>query len=384
MARRSYVGPLLGGLVAAIWAFALVWWFGGSPLRGDEQVILFPSAAHLDATGQHWVVPVHGWVFEPEADGVERAALVKLLGKVVAVGDDEQARAILRHRLMPFLADNQRNKRIAVRIGDRRVTLEPSDAGGHFVGTVTVPAKEAEGLAARGELTLEVVGAASSVAPVHLVPTRGLSVISDIDDTIKITEVTDQQALVRNTFMKPFAAAPGMAALYRRWAGEGVVFHYVSSSPWQLYAPLRRFMARAGFPAASLHLKRFRLRDSTVLDLLADPRQTKPAAIEPILQRFPNHQFRLVGDSGERDLEVYGDVARAHRDQIVGIYIRNVTGQAPDDERFRTAFAGLPDELWHVFTDPAELTPAERPAQAPGPSPSAAPLAPAPSTSSPP
>jgi len=33
-----------------------------------------------------------------------------------------------------------------------------------------------------------------------------------------------------------------------------------------------------------------------------------------------------------------------------------VTGEAPDSERFRTAFADLPEELWQVFTDPAELT----------------------------
>ena len=355
MNRRRYVRPLLVALVVLCWVFLGVWWWAGSPLRSDEQVLLFPSAAHLDEQGQQWVVPVHGWVFEPEDDAIERAALVKLAGKAVAVGDDESARAILHHRLMPFLADNQRNKRLVVRMGDHQLRLDPSDAGGHFYGTLAVPAAEAAELAAQGKLILEVMGTHRAVAPVSLIGARGVSVISDIDDTIKITEVTDKQALVRNTFTRPFVAAPGMAELYRRWAEAGAVFHYVSSSPWQLYGPLWRFMEGSGFPLATLHLKRFRLRDSTILDLLADPRETKPASIEPILRRYPDHQFRLVGDSGERDPEVYGDIARAHRSQIAGIYIRNVTGEPADGERFRTAFADLPDELWQVFTDPAEL-----------------------------
>ncbi|MBW2459952.1 MAG: DUF2183 domain-containing protein, partial [Deltaproteobacteria bacterium] len=141
---------------------------------------------------------------------------------------------------------------------DRRLRLEPSDAGGHFYGTMAIPVAEANRLAAQGKLTLEVIGGNRSVAPVSLVGARGVSVISDIDDTIKITEVTDKHALVRNTFTRPFAAAPGMADLYRRWARDGVTFHYVSSSPWQLFEPLRRFMSGSGFPLASVQLKRFR------------------------------------------------------------------------------------------------------------------------------
>ncbi|MBW2455828.1 MAG: hypothetical protein JRI68_15030, partial [Deltaproteobacteria bacterium] len=130
MKWSRHVRPLLVALVIVVWVFIGVWWWAGSPLRSDERVILFPSAAHLDERGQQWVVPVHGWVFEPEDDTIERAALVKLVGKAVDVGDDRSVRSILRHRLMPFLADNQRNKRIVVRIGDRRLRLEPSDAGG--------------------------------------------------------------------------------------------------------------------------------------------------------------------------------------------------------------------------------------------------------------
>ncbi len=35
-----------------------------APLRSDEDVIVFPTAARLSADVRHWLVPIHGWVFE--------------------------------------------------------------------------------------------------------------------------------------------------------------------------------------------------------------------------------------------------------------------------------------------------------------------------------
>lgn len=48
---------------------------------------------------------------------------------------------------------------------------------------------------------------------------------SDVDDTVKMSQITDKQTLLENTFLKPFVMAPGMAALYRKLAerGAGIV-----------------------------------------------------------------------------------------------------------------------------------------------------------------
>ena len=146
---------------------------------------------------------------------------------------------------------------------------------------------------------------------VQLIGPRGFSVISDIDDTIKITEVGDRRALLANTFLREFREVPGMAALYRRWAKEGVFFHYVSASPWQLYAPLAAFLEAACYPSGSVHLKGFRWADTSLLDLFSSAEKTKRQAIEPILALFPHRRFILVGDSGERDPEIYAALARA-------------------------------------------------------------------------
>jgi phosphatidate phosphatase APP1 len=68
---------------------------------------------------------------------------------------------------------------------------------------------------------------------------------------------------------------------------------------------------------------------------------------------FPKRRFILVGDSGEKDPEIYGALARSQPGRIVGIFIRDVTGDAA--ARYEAAFRGVPRETWAVFKDPAEV-----------------------------
>ncbi len=146
-----------------------------------------------------------------------------------------------------------------------------------------------------------------------------------------------------------------MAALYREWSTDDTGFHFVSSSPWQLYDPLREFLDRDGFPWASFSLKPVRFRDETLIDLFKKGTETKPAAIEKILDRYPDREFVLVGDSGEQDPEVYADLLRNRPDQILKIYIRNVTQESVDTARFTTLFADTDRDRWQLFEDPKTL-----------------------------
>src|SRR5690606_37686200 len=71
-------------------------------------------------------------------------------------------------------------------------------------------------------------------APVFLLPRAGVVVISDIDDTIKHSDVLDKAALLRNTFLEPYRFVPQIAERYRGWTAAGAHLHFVSASPWQL------------------------------------------------------------------------------------------------------------------------------------------------------
>jgi phosphatidate phosphatase APP1 len=165
---------------------------------------------------------------------------------------------------------------------------------------------------------------------IQLLKPNGLSVISDIDDTIKITELPAGMGIVvRNTFFRDFVAVPGMARRYRDLGADG--FHYVSGSPWQLFRPLSEFLEKAGFPMGSFHMK-FTPKNVFTLDtwrslskLIGDATfNQKVKQISRILRHFPERRFILVGDSGERDPEVYRKIREDFGAQIQDIWIRDV------------------------------------------------------------
>jgi phosphatidate phosphatase APP1 len=88
---------------------------------------------------------------------------------------------------------------------------------------------------------------------------------------------------------------------------------------------------------------------------VAGARVHKLAAIGLLLSDFPKRRFVLVGDSGEQDPEIYGELAREHRGRIVAVIIRNVTGEGADAPRYAQAMRDLPRKVWAVFDDPVQL-----------------------------
>jgi hypothetical protein len=342
-----------------------------STVDRDEVVEFFPTFGWRVEDGRAWECIVHGRVHERG----HRRELLGLLIDRLSIGDqiDDATRATFTERALPFLVDNQRGQRLVVRVGQRRFPLDFSAPSGHFFGRIRVPASEVEparstSLAATTSqpaattLRFQVVfrpGDARELAgEVELIGEQGISVVADIDDTLKISQVTDKRALLRNTFLRPYEAVPGMPEVFQAWAADGgVSFHYVSASPWQLYGPLAEFFRTAGYPRGTFHLKPFRWKDETLFDLFVSPEEYKPPMIEEILSRFPRRQFVLVGDSGEKDPEVYAGLARRHPEQIVRILIREVEARGRDSGRFQQVFDGLPGGLWQVFREAQELPP---------------------------
>ena len=81
---------------------------------------------------------------------------------------------------------------------------------------------------------------------------------------------------------------------------------------------------------------------------------TKTATISAILDQFPDREFVLVGDSGEKDPEAYGNIARKYPQQIIRIFIRIVTSE-DFEERASLAFRNVPSTKWKFFKDATEL-----------------------------
>jgi phosphatidate phosphatase APP1 len=109
---------------------------------------------------------------------------------------------------------------------------------------------------------------------------------------------------------------PGVAEFYRALhAGVNPIF-YVSKSPWNLYAPLIEYLAVQGLPLGPLILRDFGFSTA---------KNHKTIAIEDILATYPKLNFILIGDSGEQDPEIYGDIVRRFPGRIGAVYIRAVT-----------------------------------------------------------
>ena len=114
----------------------------------------------------------------------------------------------------------------------------------------------------------------------------------------------------------------GTTELYRALvAGPGgrarnPVF-YVSKSPWNLYDVLVEFLDRQELPRGPLLLRDMGLYSEAPLD-------HKTSAIEKILATFQTLPFVLIGDSGERDPDIYLQLAARFPGRIRAIYIRDV------------------------------------------------------------
>lgn len=330
-----------------------------STIAGDERIDFFTTAARRSGDGRVWIVPIHARVFRPVRSTVRKNALAALLKQIYGIIPSAEAGLLMDDRLNLLLGDNKGGRRIVVTIAGGDYPLPATKADGHVSTEVTIPAATLAYASSTGRIhiqaKLERRDPRTFTGTVLLLEPAGRSIISDIDDTVKITHVADRARMMDATFNRPFEAVPGMARLYQAWASEGASLHFVSSTPWHFYRPLTDFLEEAGFPDATMTLKQIRLKDSSITNILADATATKPPGIEAILKHHPKRTFVLVGDSGEKDPEIYTDIARRFPGRVEHIFIRNVTAATRDDSRFTQAFAGFDPARWMLFDDPAAL-----------------------------
>jgi len=157
-----------------------------------------------------------------------------------------------------------------------------------------------------------------------------LCVVSDIDDTVLQTHVTQRLKMIWVTLSgSAYTRMPfeGTSELYGALAAgssghaNNPVF-YVSKSPWNLYDFLIDFLEYHRLPRGPLLLRDIGLRESPPLD-------HKTQAVLELLSTYPDLPFVLIGDSGERDADVYVTAAERHPNRVRVIYIRDLGGPAP-------------------------------------------------------
>ncbi len=323
------------------------------PLRAGDEATVWPTLVHRAADGT-LQARIEAWVFERERNTTRTRLLARALGlDLDEIGSEDRQR--FKQRAALFGADAKDGRELSVHLSGRdAVALPASDEQGRV--RAVVPLLQGEpGTGQWIDWTL-VSGARRIAGRAQWIGDEGVSVVCDIDDTIKHTQVRQRRQMLLNTFAREFIAVPGMAAWTEAVArgNADAAFHYVSGSPLQLMPPLAAFLRGGAFAEGSLHLRSFSLRPSALLDDEATSRH-KHAEIAQLLADHPRRRFVLVGDSGERDPEVYGAVAREQPTRVAAVLIRNVSDEDGDAPRYAQAFAGVARKRWQVFTDPVAL-----------------------------
>jgi hypothetical protein len=133
----------------------------------------------------------------------------------------------------------------------------------------------------------------------------------DVDDTIKISNVLDKIELLKKTFLDDPEPVSGMPELYAKLNQDlnDPAFFYVTGSPFQLFPFLRGFISSTYPPGPILP------KNLTFIDIPGaieafssdNTLEFKLEMIDRINSFYPQKRFLAIGDSTEKDPEIYGE-----------------------------------------------------------------------------
>ncbi|RPA80297.1 hypothetical protein BJ508DRAFT_415470 [Ascobolus immersus RN42] len=231
--------------------------------------------------------------------------------------------------------------------GEQSVTLpRKSDSRGEFNEWVQLPgngwpaAGNGGGPVAKVDVTTE--GSDVGNSTVYLVPEEGMTIVSDIDDILRVTKIWDPPEGILNTFARPYEPWMNMPDVYAAWekqSAQGTAqgsasstsvtgpyhFHYLTTTPEQASRFYMSFIY-ANYPLGSFTTRP--LNFSNIAETLS-PRET---ALRRIFQTFPKRKFVLVGDTTNNDaVSNYPKMAQEFPGSVHCILIRNVSATEPDN-----------------------------------------------------
>jgi hypothetical protein len=322
----------------------------------EKEVTFYPAYGY--SREDNWVINLRGWIHQ------RRKSLNKFVTVLATLGNkcNGQSMDFFKLRSDVFESDDEHEENVTIEFDsdpDRKQYPfeKSSDLNGIVELGLSLPKERAAKLLEAQNspnkwLTYHAVSSGHiGLGRIRLIESQGVSIVSDIDDTIKISEIpAGQHRVFDYTFCREFEAAPGMADRYRDWNNSvghpdwsDVTFHYVSGGPQQLFGPLYDFLiaGNGGFPEGTFHLRFFpkNLLDRETRENLkrfaTGPMDTtfdhKVTEITKLMETFPGRKFILVGDSGEVDPEVYKRIRDEHPQQVEEIWIRDLVDDFHDN-----------------------------------------------------
>lgn len=159
-------------------------------------------------------------------------------------------------------------------------------------------------------------------------------VISDIDDTIKMTGVLNSKKAVAFNGLFIKRAFAGMSKLYQHFDRNGDDIFYVSGSPKIISCRVENFLEENHFPQIHNTI----LRES----LSVDTYKYKMEGIRKVLDEQKPDKVILIGDDTQHDPDVYRDIDKEYPGLVEKIYIRVVKqAELPELPQMQSIFTSV-------------------------------------------
>lgn len=188
----------------------------------------------------------------------------------------------------------------------------------------------------------------------YLVSDQGLTVISDIDDILRVTKIYEPKEGLLNSFARPFTPWMNMPDIYRNWSDSlpNMHFHYLTTTPEQITRNYMQFIYST-YPGGSFDTRPLNFSDvSATLSI-------RKFLLDKVFQTFPNRKFILVADTSNSDvMRDYPEMAKQYPGQVQCIFLRNTSATDPGDKfPYNTeGFQGLNQSSYMFFKVPDDLT----------------------------
>lgn len=188
----------------------------------------------------------------------------------------------------------------------------------------------------------------------YLVSDNGLTIISDIDDILRVTKIYDPKEGLLNSFARPFVQWMNMPDIYRNWSQSlpNMHFHYLTTTPEQITRNYMDFIYKT-YPGGSFDTRPLNFSDvSATLSI-------RKFLLDKIFQTFPHRKFILVADTSNSDvMRDYPEMAKQYPGQVQCIFLRNTSATDSSDHfPYNTeGFANLNQQMYMFFLVPDDLT----------------------------
>lgn len=272
--------------------------------------------------------------------GYGREGAVFIMGRAFlqpVLGTERKHGSVLRDLtdlLRRFLRWGLSRRRVRVELGDA-VAETHTDRRGWFSVRLEPkfpPEEDGHPLWRKAKVTLGTEGLTAEATVLAPRAPSSFAVVSDLDDTVLFTGVANVLMMMRSLFFSDADARtpfPGVSAFYRalfRGASgqEANPMLYVSRGPWGLLRVIERFFHAHDIPCGPVVFLRdwgFTLQHPLPRRLKTHKREL----IETMLQVYADREFVLIGDSGQKDPEVYANIVADHPGRVKVVYIRDVS-----------------------------------------------------------